>query len=113
MILPRVCVFFLSVCCTGKVTTPRENISKKEQIYSFQRTDKIMTFRKRFSLKADNENVAKIQGQHPVSCSVCRLEGFRIDRYKCLICNDYDQCAQCFEKRLYTKHHLPGKTIFV
>lgn len=45
---------------------------------------------------------------HTCKCDVCEREDFTQYRYKCLICNDYDQCGKCFEKRVVSKGHELG-----
>ena len=40
-----------------------------------------------------------------VECDSCLISDFSIYRYKCLICDDYDLCGSCFEKRQVTKDH--------
>ena len=67
--------------------------------------------RKVFHHKADSKTKGKHRNHHRVTCSVCGLENFQVDRYKCLICVDYNVCAQCFEKRLQSEQHSNGKII--
>jgi hypothetical protein len=38
-------------------------------------------------------------------CDVCKKEDFLEYRYKCLICEDYDQCGKCFERRKINQNH--------
>jgi hypothetical protein len=33
------------------------------------------------------------------SCDVCRKKIFSIHRYKCLVCYDFDLCANCYENK--------------
>lgn len=40
-----------------------------------------------------------------VSCDSCLKGNFRGRRYKCLICYDYDLCAQCYEHGATTTRH--------
>uniref|UniRef100_A0AAG5D0Y3 RING-type E3 ubiquitin transferase n=1 Tax=Anopheles atroparvus TaxID=41427 RepID=A0AAG5D0Y3_ANOAO len=43
---------------------------------------------------------------HPgVSCDSCLKSNFRGRRYKCLICYDYDLCANCYEEGATTTRH--------
>uniref|UniRef100_A0A1A9VP22 RING-type E3 ubiquitin transferase n=1 Tax=Glossina austeni TaxID=7395 RepID=A0A1A9VP22_GLOAU len=39
-----------------------------------------------------------------VSCESCIKSNFNGRRYKCLICYDYDLCADCYEKGITTTH---------
>ena len=36
---------------------------------------------------------------HGISCDFCRKKNFSHHRYKCLICNDFDLCGNCYESR--------------
>jgi len=45
---------------------------------------------------------------HRVSCDGCHTLRIYSDRYKCLQCEDYDLCGDCFEKRRETKQHKSG-----
>jgi next-to-BRCA1 protein 1 len=45
---------------------------------------------------------------HRVSCDGCHSLRIYSDRYKCLQCEDYDLCGQCFEKQRETKQHKSG-----
>ena len=40
-----------------------------------------------------------------VTCDSCENCNFIVDRYKCLICEDYDLCGKCFETRKISKQH--------
>ncbi|XP_044741393.1 E3 ubiquitin-protein ligase KCMF1-like isoform X2 [Chrysoperla carnea] len=40
-----------------------------------------------------------------VSCDACLKGNFRGRRYKCLVCFDYDLCAQCYEQGATTTRH--------
>ena len=40
-----------------------------------------------------------------VSCDSCLKGSFRGKRYKCLICYDYDLCANCYESGATTTRH--------
>ncbi|KAJ8683028.1 hypothetical protein QAD02_018820 [Eretmocerus hayati] len=41
-----------------------------------------------------------------VSCDSCMKGNFRGRRYKCLVCYDYDLCANCYEAGASTTRHL-------
>jgi hypothetical protein len=34
-----------------------------------------------------------------VKCSICERINFNLDRYRCIICKDYDHCGKCFEDK--------------
>eukprot|EP01051_Picozoa_sp_SAG22_P014515 SAG22_NODE_1771_length_3616_cov_7.362834_2_plen_727_part_01 len=40
-----------------------------------------------------------------VTCAGCRVANFAGARYKCMICNNYDLCARCFEGGDSHNHH--------
>jgi hypothetical protein len=40
-----------------------------------------------------------------VSCDFCMKSNFRGRRYKCLICYDYDLCAECYESNATSTRH--------
>ena len=40
-----------------------------------------------------------------VSCDSCNKNNFRGKRFKCLICYDYDLCAQCYDNGVSTTRH--------
>ena len=42
---------------------------------------------------------------HDVSCQVCNVPKIYSDRYRCLVCVDYDLCGFCFEERRISKTH--------
>ena len=42
---------------------------------------------------------------HSCTCDFCGANDFAEYRYKCLVCNDYDLCGSCFEKRKINKTH--------
>ena len=41
--------------------------------------------------------VAAMSRHEGVSCDSCLKSNFRGRRYKCLVCFDYDLCANCYE----------------
>lgn len=41
-----------------------------------------------------------------VSCDSCLKSNFNGRRYKCLICYDYDLCADCYEEGVTSTRHL-------
>ncbi|XP_012556455.1 tyrosine-protein kinase fyna [Hydra vulgaris] len=41
-----------------------------------------------------------------VTCQACNQVNFVVDRYKCLVCNEYDLCGVCFESRKITAPHV-------
>jgi hypothetical protein len=45
---------------------------------------------------------------HPAECNGCHTLPIYSDRYKCLQCDDYDLCGDCFEKRRETEQHKSG-----
>ncbi|CAF3933797.1 unnamed protein product [Didymodactylos carnosus] len=45
---------------------------------------------------------------HRVSCDGCGINGFKIDRYKCLKCENFDLCARCFDRRKESAQHKSG-----
>ena len=48
---------------------------------------------------------------HRISCDVCRKKNFSIHRYKCLICNDFNLCANCYENKSTHSIHHPMQLI--
>jgi hypothetical protein len=45
---------------------------------------------------------------HRISCDGCHSLRMYGDRYKCLQCENYDLCGNCFEKRRESKQHKSG-----
>ncbi|XP_047131757.2 dual specificity mitogen-activated protein kinase kinase dSOR1 [Hydra vulgaris] len=43
-----------------------------------------------------------------VQCDACNKINFVVDRYKCLVCEDYDLCGECFESRKISLPHVKG-----
>jgi next to BRCA1 gene 1 protein len=43
---------------------------------------------------------------HNATCDACEKDRIRGDRYKCLVCIDYDLCGECFERGRETEQHL-------
>ncbi|VDP85008.1 unnamed protein product [Echinostoma caproni] len=41
-----------------------------------------------------------------VTCDACSQRDFRLRRYKCLVCCDYDLCGTCFDNQCETNQHL-------
>ncbi|TPP55722.1 E3 ubiquitin-protein ligase KCMF1 [Fasciola gigantica] len=41
-----------------------------------------------------------------VTCDACSQRDFRLRRYKCLVCCDYDLCGACFDNQCETNQHL-------
>lgn len=48
-------------------------------------------------------NLCLLEG---VSCDSCLKSNFNGRRYKCLICYDYDLCADCYEEGVTSTRHL-------
>lgn len=46
-----------------------------------------------------------------VSCDFCMKSNFRGRRYKCLICYDYDLCAQCYERKATSTRHTADHAV--
>ena len=49
--------------------------------------------------------VEKAQVHLGIFCDNCGEWDFRDFRYKCLVCQNYDLCGRCFERRYYNKTH--------
>lgn len=45
---------------------------------------------------------------HAASCDGCGRRSIQGDRYKCLVCTDYDLCGFCFERGKETEQHKSG-----
>jgi next-to-BRCA1 protein 1 len=43
-----------------------------------------------------------------VKCNLCERKNFNLDRYRCLICKDYDICGKCFEDKRVNLNHMKG-----
>ena len=41
-----------------------------------------------------------------IKCDACGKEDFVVDRYKCLICTNFDLCGDCFEARNIAEPHI-------
>ena len=51
-------------------------------------------------------NAAKTSSdKHSCTCDCCKKSDFSEYRYKCLVCDDYDLCGSCFEKRNINGNH--------
>lgn len=37
---------------------------------------------------------------HGISCDLCHKKNFSGRRYKCLVCNDFDLCSICYDKKI-------------
>jgi hypothetical protein len=42
-----------------------------------------------------------------VSCDACMKGSFTSNRYKCLVCYDFDLCAACFDSGVSSAQHVP------
>ena len=51
------------------------------------------------------KNAQPNEGAHTSRCDLCGRTNFVEYRYKCLVCDDYDLCGVCFEKRQVNKTH--------
>lgn len=51
-------------------------------------------------------NSTRKDDSHAVFCNYCKKNNFTEYRYKCLICNDFDLCGTCFERRIVSEDHL-------
>ena len=57
--------------------------------------------------ESDDTDDSVIRRKHKgVVCDYCGRKEFSLDRYKCLICEDYDLCGHCFEQRKTSESHL-------
>ena len=43
-----------------------------------------------------------------ITCNVCKKDNFTVDRYKCLMCLNFNICGECFESRKVIEPHLNG-----
>jgi hypothetical protein len=50
-------------------------------------------------------NSTRKEDTHAVFCDYCKKNNFTEYRYKCLICDDFDLCGTCFERRTITSNH--------
>jgi hypothetical protein len=50
-------------------------------------------------------NSTKKEDSHAVFCNYCKKNNFTEYRYKCLICNDFDLCGTCFERKIIAETH--------
>lgn len=77
-------------------------MSRHEGIFS--------SFSLKYSLKIYSKNVHTFPlSRHVivgVSCDSCLKSNFHGRRYKCLICYDYDLCADCYEEGVTSTRHL-------
>ena len=51
-------------------------------------------------------NINSNKDAHSCKCDVCEKVDFLEYRYKCLICENYDQCGKCFESRKINQNHF-------
>ena len=50
-------------------------------------------------------NSTRKDDTHTVFCDYCKKNNFTEYRYKCLVCDDFDLCGTCFERRSITGNH--------
>lgn len=45
---------------------------------------------------------------HDVQCQICQSKKIYSDRFKCLVCDEFDLCGICFEEKRENKTHKTG-----
>lgn len=50
-------------------------------------------------------NSTKKDDSHSVFCNYCKKNNFTEYRYKCLVCDDFDLCGTCFERKIINANH--------
>ncbi|GAA54801.1 E3 ubiquitin-protein ligase KCMF1, partial [Clonorchis sinensis] len=53
----------------------------------------------------DRNGVTISNKEERVTCDACQQKEFRLRRYKCLVCRNYDLCGECFDNRQATEKH--------
>ena len=48
-----------------------------------------------------------------IVCKVCEIKNFYLDRYRCMICKDYDLCGKCFEDKKISHDHAKGHPLLI
>jgi hypothetical protein len=88
-----------STCALSATGAELEKIHKFKKITAFESLIACLNNGGTFDAAFETEQVPKVQ-QHCASCDICSqmIVG---DRYKCLDCLDYDECASC---RSASKH---------